>query len=161
MCKHFLSFRSSGPFAEVSRSKLNLFVAALAGILFSSGWWIMLDLIANDHEVLSSNFIYYLPGIIATISLFVTNSISIEDIFNPFYNGTDTLCGRSFNICMVFFALMLAFGSLIWASYILIVDFLNHYSSVKQWLGWGIWLQNVCLFSSNMLMRFGRKKEDF
>ena len=55
----------------------NLIVSGVSGLLFAAGWWIFIDGSAYRHKFTDSAgpFMFYLPGILATIGLFILNNL--------------------------------------------------------------------------------------
>ena len=73
-----------------------LYGPIVSGFLFAVAWWIWIDaILINDSNAngknssnSSLNFVEYIPGIVATVALLVTNSVRREDII-----GEDTSSG--------------------------------------------------------------------
>lgn len=147
-------------FSNLDRSKVNLLVAAACGWFFSTGWWCMIDVVSTYGDVVAENKVYCLPGVFATISMFLVNIVPTAVIKESYYYGNGRNCAPSVALLSLFVGLMVAFGSMIGATYILINDFLLR-PKEQQWPGAGIFLQNLFIFFANMLFKFGILVENF
>lgn len=140
--------------------KLNSLLSCISGTLFFTGWWLMIDVNSNYNDVIYNSKIYYLPGIAATISLIIINYIP-NDLTNGSYFYSDVIsCHPFYAVILLFLGFTIGFGSLIGATYILINDFLLK-PEIYQWPGIGIFLQNVLIFASGMIMKFSVKHDSF
>lgn len=138
--------------------KLNYFISMLAGFLFFGGWWMMIDVNVQYQSLIEDKKIYHMPGIVATIMMIFVNAIP-NDILNDTYYSSSSLCTPDIAKIFLLFTLMGCFGCLIGASFIFVNDFLLQ-SKADQWPGYGIFLQNLCIFISNVMMRFCRRVRD-
>ncbi|KAF2896137.1 hypothetical protein ILUMI_10050 [Ignelater luminosus] len=145
---------------NVPRDKLGYYSSMIGGILFFTGWWLMIDVHATYATVISTNKVYYLPGMFATAAFIVVNIIPMGVIQESYYYSDRKCCGPLMAKASLFIGLLIAFGSLIASSYILVNDFLLQ-SDVYLWPGFGIFLQNLLIFSANMLLKFGTKSSEF
>lgn len=147
-------------FNNTSRSTLNYYCSMIGGVLFFTGWWILIDVSASYPTVVHLNKVYYLPGLFATASLLVVNMFPIDVMHDSYYYSERPCCGPlQIKICL-FLGLTIAFGSLIGACFILINDFILG-PEKHAWPGVGIFLQNLCIFSSNMVIKFGTRSVTF
>ena len=62
---------------ENNRAKSQLF-AILSGLMFGTGWWIIIGASANTEHGADLNGEYYLPGIFQVVSFLLINLISWE-----------------------------------------------------------------------------------
>lgn len=148
----------------ISRSQIgltnlqkNLIVSAVSSLLFFTGWWVIAD--ADVHEEMEKRQTYYAPGIVGTAAFFFTNVVPAHYFYDSFtyQQGCFT---PGFARSYLFVWLMISFGCLIAAFYILVNDFILK-PEVYQWPGYGIWLQNVLIFISSMVLRFAKKHDPF
>lgn len=145
-------------FANVPRMKINCAVVMIGGILFFSGWWIMIDLNVVYPELISNKKVYYVPGVFATVAMLIVNMVPLNILRNTYMtNDRWRMLMATF---LLFLGLVMAFGSLIGASYILIHDYLVN-SSEHLWPGFAIFLQNFFIFASNLIIKFGTRNDYF
>lgn len=147
-------------FSNLDRAKVNSLVAAVCGCFFAMGWWCMIDVTSTYDDVVAENKIYFLPGVFGTISMFLINIVPTAVIKESYYYGNGRNCGPCLAVLFLFVGLMVGFGSMIGATYILVNDFLLR-PKMHQWPGAGIFLQNLFIFSANMLFKFGIIPESF
>lgn len=123
-----------------SYCQLNIFVAGTTGILFFSGWWIFIDVVATNVEFLQENKSLFAPGICGTCSMIIVNLIPFQKVpFIQFYESTG-LCPPIVRLAVLFMAFSVSFGMFTWSLYIAIETcFLDHQ---KIWAGIGLL---VCL----------------
>lgn len=130
----------------------------LAGFLFFGGWWMMIDVNAHYQYLIEDKKIYHMPGIVATFMMIFVNAIPNDILYDSYYSRS-TFCTPFIAKIFLLFTLMGCFGCLIGASFIFVHDFLMN-SKADQWPGYGIFLQNLFIFISNVIMRFCRKSYD-
>lgn len=138
--------------------KFNSLIALLAGFLFYMGWWIMIDVNILYKTIIHNMKVYHAPGILGTIMMILINMIPNEILYDSHFYDSDTCCSPFVIKMFLFFTLMGSFGCLIGGTFILVNDFLLQ-PQEYQWPGYGIFLQNLFIFVSNILMRFCRKRE--
>lgn len=145
-------------FANIPRIKINCIVVIVGGTLFFSGWWIMIDLMAVYPDVLHKKKVYCVPGVFATLAMLIVNIVPLNIIRNNYM--TDDKCRVLLATFILFLGLLMAFGSLIGASYILIHDYLLEENDIL-WPGFALFLQNFFVFIANFIIKFGTKSEAF
>lgn len=144
---------------ETTTVKRNVLVTAIAGILFSSSWWMIIDLAFTERNLMYNRKIYYLPSISSTLALFIVNVIPITIIKESYFYSDSRLIGPFTATMILFFGLLVSFGSVIGASYILINDFILN-GKGNLWPGFSVFIQNGMIFSANMLLKFGTTSEN-
>ncbi|PSC73905.1 transmembrane 50-like protein [Micractinium conductrix] len=81
---------------------------AIAGGLFGAGWWFWVDAVAvsSTHKPFSQ----YLPGIVATLSLIMINSVRRDELlsYDPYDEGT--FCRSRFWLLMAYGISLAAIG---------------------------------------------------
>ena len=147
------------PQLEWSQKKTNCVVATISGTLFFVGWWFMIDVGAVYPHIVNFNKVYYVPGVCATVSFVVVNSIPLSAMKGSYYYDW-TRCARVTIILVMFVGLVATFGTLIASAYILINDFLLGPPTIDLWPGWAMFLQNFLIASSSLLIKFGTKREE-
>lgn len=161
-------------FLEIIFKDINYFVVCIAGLLFFIGWWLIVDANAQYAAIFNVCQVYHLPGVSATVALvskllkkitflffflqICTNIVPMELIYHSSSYSNKTCCTPCVAKICLFLFLMISFGSLISAFFILINDFILD-QLTAQWPGYAICLQNVFIFTSSFLLRFGRKKD--
>lgn len=134
--------------------KRNAVSSIIAGALFAIGWWIIIDVSA----VYSFNFAFHICGIFGTISLFMINAVSISQIRGESY--TTGFLGQNGLRVWLFIGFVLGFSSIIAATWFLISNFyLNQEKDQPKYPGLGLFAQNILIFASSIIFKFGRTEE--
>uniref|UniRef100_A0A2P2HZ73 Transmembrane protein 50A-like n=2 Tax=Hirondellea gigas TaxID=1518452 RepID=A0A2P2HZ73_9CRUS len=134
----------------------NFFASVFAGLMFSAGWWFIIDAAAMypSNEVLSHS--YHACGVMATIAMFMINTISNGQVRGDSYDGG---CMGSFGARIwLFFGLMLSFGSLIGACWILFDGYVAS-GFTPVYPGVAVFMQNLLIFLSSIVYKFGRHED--
>ncbi|XP_005090730.1 transmembrane protein 50B [Aplysia californica] len=134
----------------------NLIVAIASGVLFFSGWWIMIDAAALYPDGGQFNHAYQTPGVVLTVAFFMINSVSNGQIRGDAY--TTGCIGQTGARVWLFLGFLLAFGALIAASWILFGFYVVEYVQ-PDWPGIAVFLQNALIFFSAFLFKFGRTED--
>lgn len=134
----------------------NLIVSIASGILFFSGWWLIIDAAALYPDNDQFNHVYQIPGCVSTVAFFIVNSVSNGQIRGDAY--TTGCIGQTGARVFLFIGFLLAFGSLIAASWILF-GFYVVGSFQPDWPGIAVFLQNAFIFFSSFLFKFGRTED--
>lgn len=135
----------------------NITVAFITGILFSLGWWIFIDVAFSYPEILFQSKYYFLPGLCGTAAMILVIITPYRTNFGIYYYS-ETKCPLFIMHTILFLALVLLFGSFIWATYIWIADFLVNQMPV--WPGIGLMLQNLFILISALQIKFVRQYDD-
>ncbi|XP_069681161.1 transmembrane protein 50B-like [Periplaneta americana] len=137
----------------------NSLIALTAGILFWSGWWIIFDVEAHHPSTPYLDKTHHFCGIFGTVSLIMVNSIS-TDMITTDNTSTSPCCGRLGARIWLFWGLFIGFSALIASIWIMIehhrVEVDEFQDPLPLWPAWGLFLQNMFIFASSMIMRFGR-----
>jgi len=128
-------------------------IAAVSGIMFGVGWLILVDGNVYENLVIHKQrieFWYYVPGIIATVALFMTNIVNLEAL-NPyswlFEDGVSTRIRA-----WLFLSFVLNFGAITASIWLLVAKF----HTDDQWPGIAMVLQSVILFISSLLLMWAK-----
>jgi len=135
----------------IQEDKRNSIAAAIAGALFFTGWWIIIDVAAQGPSSEQFQGSYYVCGVFGTISLFMINSVSNGQLRGDSF--TDGCAGPRSARLWLFTGLVIGFASLIAAGWIL---FAGHSNS---WYGVAVFLQNLFIFGSSLVYKFGRSED--
>jgi len=132
--------------------KKNIVYSVLAGLLFSVGWWIIIDVAARHPSNDVFNHAFHTCGVISTISLFMVNIVSNAQVRGE-VSYTDGFCGQTGARAWLFVGFVLGFASLIVGIYVLID---TRFTGISI----ALFLQNALIFGGSMALKFGRKEDD-
>lgn len=138
----------------------NLIASVAAGTIFSVGWWIVIDAAAIYPDATVFNHAYHTCGVIATIALFMINAVSNEAVRGDGY--TEGLCGSHGARVWLFVGFLLSFGSLIASAWVLFGPYVADNTGTPPLPvgpGVSVFLQNLFIFFSTMIFKFGRTEE--
>ncbi|KAL5010620.1 hypothetical protein ScPMuIL_012925 [Solemya velum] len=135
--------------------KRNLVASIVSGSLFFIGWWIVIDASAlyNNGEY---DHAFHTCGAIGTVAFFFINSVSNGQIRGDSY--TDGCMGKTVARVWLFIGFLMGFGALIGASWILF-GFYVVGGKQPDWPGIAIFLQNLLIFFSSLVFKFGRTED--
>lgn len=140
-----------------ANEKRNLFSSVLSGLFFSIGWWIIIDAAAiytKQSELLDA---YHTCGVMATVAMFMVNMVSNEQVRGDAVEGG---CMGSYGARIwLFLGLMLSFGSLIAACWILFDGYVITATRSPVYPGVAVFLQNLFIFLASIIYKFGRVEE--
>ncbi|KAG5891660.1 hypothetical protein JTB14_020078 [Gonioctena quinquepunctata] len=131
--------------------KRNAYAAMLAGFLFFTGWWAVIDAASVHGKILAG---YHMCGIVGTISLIMVNSVSNAQMRGDVYEG-GCLGPRGTRIWL-FLGFVLGFAAVIASCWILFADFMKE---GYRWSGVALFLQNALIFISSIIYKFGRSED--
>eukprot|EP00079_Xenopus_tropicalis_P032769 XP_017946540.1 PREDICTED: transmembrane protein 50A isoform X2 [Xenopus tropicalis] len=97
--------------------KRNTVASVAAGVLFFTGWWIIIDAAVNYPETENLNHSYHACGVIATVAFLMINAVSNGQVRGDSYS--EGCMGQTGARIWLFLGFMLAFGSLIASMWIL------------------------------------------
>lgn len=136
----------------------NFLASVVSGSLFALGWWCVIDAAAQYPKNEDFNHAYHVCGVIATLAMLMVNTVSNGQVRGDMY--TDGCIGPYGARIWLFLGLMLSFGSLIGACWILFGGYVI--PGVKiQWPGVAIFLQNMFIFFSSIIYKIGRSEENW
>ncbi|XP_025098627.1 transmembrane protein 50B-like [Pomacea canaliculata] len=134
----------------------NFVASIISGVMFFSGWWMVIDAAALYPNEADFNHAFHTPGAISTLAFFLINSVSNGQIRGESYT-TGCLGQRGARVWL-FIGFLLAFGALISAAWILFGVYVAN-SVEKDWPGIAVFLQNALIFFSAMVFKFGRTED--
>lgn len=139
----------------------NSIAAAVAGFLFFTGWWIIIDVAADTSLQKDFENSYYTCGVLGTIALFMINAVSNGQLRgDAFTNGCMGPRGARM---WLFIGFVLGFGSVIAAGWILfqgyVISNATHGPDAHKWPGVAVFLQNFFIFGSSLVYKFGRSED--
>ncbi|CAH1227214.1 transmembrane protein 50B-like isoform X2 [Branchiostoma lanceolatum] len=140
--------------------KRNAIASISAGMLFFAGWWVIIDAAIQYPEQDKLHHAYHTCGVISTLAMFMINAVSNAQVRGDTYS---TGCmGQTGARVWMFIGFLLAFGSLIGASWILIGGYVVNPSALhkqNQYAGVAVFLQNALIFFSAIVFKFGRTED--
>ncbi|CAF0858753.1 unnamed protein product [Adineta ricciae] len=139
------------------RFNRNTIASIVAGVIFAIGWWIIIDSTCQHPTQAEFNKVYYIIGAVGTIALILVNSVSNAQVRGDAYG--DSCVGQVGARIILFIAFLLAFGSLIGGAWVLFGYYIPYKSSDKIYPGIAIFCQNLAIFISTVILKFGRKED--
>ncbi|KAI5695336.1 transmembrane protein 50A-like isoform X1 [Diaphorina citri] len=133
----------------------NAIFAMIAGTLFFTGWWFIIDAVA---VAASFPFSYHLMGIIGTISLFMINAVSNAQMRGDSYSGG--CFGPQGARVWLFVGFVMGFAAVIASCWILYSGFLS-IKGAAVWPGFELVFQNVFIFAASLVYKFGRQEDQW
>jgi hypothetical protein len=140
------------------RDKRNAVAAIVSGILFFSGWWIIIDVAATYPNDDQNGFLhaYYTCGVLSTVSMFMINAVSNSQVRGEAM--TEGVMGTRGARLWLLLGFVVGFGSLIASVWILFGAFVVS-GAPNQWRGAALFLQNFLIFISSLVYKFGRTED--
>lgn len=136
--------------------KRNAIASVVAGGLFATGWWIIIDVAARFPSMDDFNHAYHVCGVLGTLSLFMINAVSNGQVRGDAYT-TGCLGQRGARVWL-FLGFVLGFGSLISSCWILFGGYVIPMKE-PQWPGVAVFLQNAFIFLGALVFKFGRTED--
>uniref|UniRef100_A0A8C6X9X0 Transmembrane protein 50A n=1 Tax=Naja naja TaxID=35670 RepID=A0A8C6X9X0_NAJNA len=97
--------------------KRNTIASIAAGVLFFTGWWIIIDAAVKYPGSAELNHSYHACGVIATVAFLMINAVSNGQVRGDSYS--EGCLGQTGARIWLFIGFMLAFGSLIASMWVL------------------------------------------
>ncbi|CAJ0929955.1 unnamed protein product [Ranitomeya imitator] len=135
--------------------KRNTIASVVAGVLFFSGWWIMIDAAVVYPKQEDLNHAFHTCGVFSTVAFFMINAVSNAQVRGDGYS--DGCLGRTGARIWLFIGFMMMFGSLIASMWILFGAFVTQ--NVNVYPGLAVFFQNALIFFSTLIYKFGRTEE--
>jgi len=134
----------------------NTLSSMLAGLLFFTGWWFIIDAITVHPGAIHA--IHIILGILGTVSLIMVNSVTQAQISGdaPFSGGC--LEARGARI-WIFVGFVLGFAAIIAAVWVMVANFNEAPKDASSWPAVSLLLQNVFIFLASLTFKFGRSEE--
>nr|XP_048681961.1 transmembrane protein 50A isoform X1 [Caretta caretta] len=124
--------------------KRNTIASVAAGVLFFTGWWIIIDAAVKYPQMEDFNHSYHACGVIATIAFLMINAVSNGQVRGDSYS--EGCLGQTGARIWLFIGFMMAFGSLIASMWILFGGYV-----VKE--GWSLNLAELKTCGSECVCR--------
>nr|ACQ59035.1 Transmembrane protein 50A [Anoplopoma fimbria] len=121
----------------------NTIASVAAGVLFFTGWWIIIDAAVKYPDDGLFHHAYHTCGVIATVAFLMINAVSNGQVRGDSYS--EGCIGQTGARVWLFIGFMLAFGSLIASMWILFGGFVVPQKPVV-YPGIAIFFQNAFIF---------------
>lgn len=132
--------------------KKNAYASMLAGLLFFTGWWTIIDSAAVNKDQIPAG--YWMCGVAGTLSLIMVNSVSNAQMRGDAYEG-GCMGTRGARI-WIFLGFVMGFAAVIASCSILFTVYINRESKSP---GVALFLQNVLICIASIIFKFGRSEE--
>ncbi|XP_055025296.1 transmembrane protein 50A [Paramisgurnus dabryanus] len=138
--------------------KRNTIASIAAGVLFFTGWWIIIDAAIMYPKEEEFHHAYHTCGVIATIAFLMINAVSNGQVRGDSYS--EGCLGQTGARVWLFIGFMLAFGSLIASMWILFGGFVvSDQKTLPVYPGIAIFFQNAFIFFGGLVFKFGRTED--
>uniref|UniRef100_G1SG70 Transmembrane protein 50A n=1 Tax=Oryctolagus cuniculus TaxID=9986 RepID=G1SG70_RABIT len=136
--------------------KRNTIASVAAGVLFFTGWWIIIDAAVIYPTMEDFNHSYHACGVIATIAFLMINAVSNGQVRGDSYS--EGCLGQTGARIWLFIGFMLAFGSLIASMWILFGGYVAKEKPIV-YPGIAVFFQNAFIFFGGLVFKFGRTED--
>ncbi|KAM5161379.1 transmembrane protein 50A [Marmota monax] len=136
--------------------KRNTIASVAAGVLFFTGWWIIIDAAVIYPTMEEFNHSYHACGVIATIAFLMINAVSNGQVRGDSYS--EGCLGQTGARIWLFLGFMLAFGSLITSMWILFGGYVAKEKPIV-YPGIAVFFQNAFIFFGGLVFKFGRTED--
>lgn len=134
----------------------NAIASVAAGVLFFTGWWIIIDAAVKYPDEADFHHAYHTCGVIATVAFLMINAVSNGQVRGDSYS--EGCMGQTGARVWLFIGFMLAFGSLIASMWILFGGFVVP-GKDSVYPGIAIFFQNAFIFFGGLVFKFGRTED--
>ncbi|GAM23304.1 hypothetical protein SAMD00019534_064790 [Acytostelium subglobosum LB1] len=140
----------------------------IAGALFSVGWFLWIDghvyeNVRNnrDHDQFgpSIQWLFYLPGIFATVGLVMANIVNLESLSS--FSFADEGSATKIRVWL-FLSFAINFGCIAAAIWIMVANFMppHNKNSDAQYPGIALTVQNVLIFISSLILVYSKSRQE-
>ncbi|XP_072178461.1 transmembrane protein 50A-like [Diadema setosum] len=139
--------------------KRNFIASIAAGILFFSGWWVIIDAAVIFPSQSEMNHAYHTCGVVSTVAFFMINAVSSGQVRGDSYN--EGCLGQTGARIWLFIGFVLSFAGLIASMWILFEDYVIDPRGLhtNAYPGVAVFLENFLIFLSGLVFKFGRTEE--
>ncbi|XP_039713998.1 transmembrane protein 50B isoform X1 [Pteropus medius] len=132
----------------------NAVASVVAGILFFTGWWIMIDAAVVYPKPEQLNHAFHTCGVFSTLAFFMINAVSNAQVRGDSYESG--CLGRTGARVWLFIGFMLMFGSLIASMWILFGAYVTQ--NIDVYPGLAVFFQNALIFFRGCLLNSPKVK---
>lgn len=133
----------------------NTIASIASGVLFFTGWWIMIDAAVTYPTQEEMSHAFHTCGVFSTIAFFMINAVSNGQVRGDTYG--EGCLGRTGARLWLFIGFMMMFGSLIASIWILFGGYVVPNKEVAP--GLAVFFQNAFIFFSTLIYKFGRTED--
>jgi len=144
---------------NVIKERRNLISSIAAGVMFSIGWWIVIDASVQFPSQEEMNHATHVCGVVSTLALFMINAVSNGAVRGD--NYTEGCVGQTGARIFLFVGFLLGFSALIASAWILFGVYVVPADKGDNWPGVAIFLQNALIFFGGLIFKFGRTEEQW
>ncbi|XP_066494789.1 transmembrane protein 50A [Tiliqua scincoides] len=139
--------------------KRNTIASIAAGVLFFTGWWIIIDAAVKYPKSSDFNHSYHVCGVIATVAFLMINAVSNGQVRGDSYS--EGCLGQTGARIWLFIGFMLAFGSLIASMWVLFGGYVitDKPNKPEVYPGIAVFFQNAFIFFGGLVFKFGRTED--
>jgi len=134
----------------------NGLASIIAATLFFTGWWLIIDVAAANYGSDDFEKGYYVCGVLGTLALIMINMISNGQLRGDAF--TEGCIGPRGARMWLFIGFVIGFGSLIASGWILFAGYVIP-KHENKWPGTAVFLQNLFIFISALVYKFGRSED--
>ncbi|KAL7676082.1 hypothetical protein ACOME3_002338 [Neoechinorhynchus agilis] len=130
-------------------------VAVFSGVLFSIGWWLIIDTAILYPTSTEFNKAYLSIGIMATLALLAVNFVSNHRVSGEIYS--EGCFGPVASQLWLFLSFLTLFSCVITSAWIMVAVYaIPHTKPISP--GIALFMQLMLIFSSALFMKFGRRE---
>ncbi|CAI5781597.1 Uncharacterized protein PODLI_1B031457 [Podarcis lilfordi] len=143
---------------QICLEKRNTIASIAAGVLFFTGWWIIIDAAVKYPHSDDFNHSYHACGVIATVAFLMINAVSNGQVRGDSYS--EGCLGQTGARIWLFIGFMLAFGSLIASMWVLFGGYvIQDKEKISVYPGIAVFFQNAFIFFGGLVFKFGRTED--
>lgn len=129
----------------------NMISSVIAGFLFFTGWWLIIDVAAQGPSSAEFPVSYYVCGVMGSLGLFMINSVSNGQLRGDAF--TEGCMGPRGARLWLFVGFVVGFASLIASGWIVLGGHGNNGYQIA------VFVQNLFIFASGLVYKFGRSED--
>ncbi|KAM9486185.1 transmembrane protein 50B-like isoform 1-T2 [Clarias gariepinus] len=133
----------------------NTVASIVAGLLFFTGWWVIIDAAVSYPDPKDLNHAFHTCGVFSTLAFFMINAVSNAHIRGDVFE--DGCLGRTGARLWLFIGFLMMFSSLIASIWILFGVYVAKGLPVHP--GLCVFFQNLFIFFSSLVYKFGRTED--
>lgn len=145
------------PCTEWISENRNSLASIISGFLFAVGWWVAID--AGVLDAHKYNNAYWACGVFGSLGLVMVNAVSNSQLRGDAYVPGALGTGGT-RVWMVF-GFLCTFGAMIGASWILFGEYVYMKTENPFYPGIAFFMQNLFIFISTILFKFGRVEDSY
>ncbi|KYQ89558.1 transmembrane protein [Tieghemostelium lacteum] len=145
------------------------YLSGFAGLIFGVAWFLWIDghvyentrlYHEEDYKGPTIQWIYYLPGIFATLALVMSNIVHIESLSSSSFLTNED--GVNKIRIWLFISFAISFGCVAASIWIMAGVFMppHNTNTAAQWPGIALMLQNILIFISSLILVYSKTHKD-